>query len=80
MGQWIEMPVWVYPGPETRGFMEWDGRKSMAAGLTFRPLAETARATLDWWRSGPGTERELSTGLAPEREAEILRAWHARNG
>lgn len=78
VGAWMEMPVWVYPGPDTRGFMEWDGARARAAGLTFRPLADTARDTLAWWNAGPGRERALRTGLAPEKEAAILRAWHAR--
>lgn len=78
VGGWMEMPVWVYPSEETQGFMDWDCSKAIAAGLTFRPLAETARDTLHWWKSGPGTQRSLRTGLAPEKEAAILAAWHAR--
>lgn len=78
VGAWMEMPVWVYPSPETAGFMEWDGSKAHAAGLTHRPLAETARDTLEWWTSGPGMERELQTGLAPAKEAEILEDWLGR--
>ncbi len=77
VGAWMEMPLWVYPGPETRGFSAWDNAKSIAAGLTFRPLADTARDTLMWWNEGPGQERELTTGLAPEKEQRILAAWRA---
>jgi len=80
VGAWMEMPVWVYPGPETAGFMAWDTSKAHAAGLTHRPLADTARDTLEWWKSGPGLERELRTGLAPEKEAAILRDWRQRQG
>lgn len=49
--------------------------KAVRAGLTFRPPVETARDTLVW----KGTA-DLSVGLSPEREAELLRAWHAQNG
>jgi 2'-hydroxyisoflavone reductase len=80
VGGWMEMPLWVYPGPETRGFSAWSNEKARAAGLTFRPLADTARDTLVWWKEGPGKERELNTGLAPEKEENILREWHARTG
>ena len=80
VGGWMEMPVWVYPSPETAGFMEWDCSKAHAAGLTHRPLAETARDTLEWWKAGPGAERDLRTGLDPEKEAAILRDWHGRRG
>jgi len=80
VGAWMEMPLWVYPGPQTRGFSAWANGKARAAGLTFRPLADTARDTLTWWNEGPGKERELNTGLAPEKEQRILAAWHARQG
>lgn len=80
VGAWMEMPVWVYPGPDTRGFMDWDCSKAMAAGLDFRPLADTARDTLEWWKARGPDAPALRTGLAPEKEARILAAWKARNG
>ena len=80
VGAWMEMPVWLYPAPETAGFTTWDCSKAIAAGLSFRPLADTARDTLAWWKEGPGQERELRTGLAPEKEARILEAYRARFG
>jgi len=80
VGAWMEMPLWVYPSPEMRGFSAWDCSKAVEAGLTFRPLADTARDTLEWWASQPPEDRELGTGLDPEKEARILEAWHARSG
>jgi len=80
VGGWIEMPVWVYPSPDNVGFSAWDCSKAIAAGLTFRPLADTARDTLEWWKARPEDERRLRTGLSPEKEAAILAEWHARNG
>ncbi len=77
---WSEMPVWVAPSPETLGFSTYDCSKAIAAGLTFRPLAETARDTLDWWKSKPAEEQNLRSGIDPEKEAAVLAAWHARNG
>jgi len=79
VGAWMEMPVWVYPSEETRGFSAYDCSKAIAAGLSFRPLAETARDTLDWWKALPESEQNLRTGLDPQKEATILRAWHERN-
>ncbi len=73
VGQWMELPLWIDTAdPDWRRFMETDVSKAVAAGLTCRPLAETARATL--------AEAELveGIGLTPEREAELLSAWHAR--
>ena len=79
VGAWMEMPVWVYPDPETQGFSAYDCTKAIGAGLTFRPLAQTARDTLDWWKSLPEEDQGLRTGIDPEKEADILRAWHARS-
>jgi len=80
VGAWMEMPVWVYPGPDTRGFMEWDCSKAFAAGLEVRPLADTARDTLEWWKARGPDAPPLRTGLAPDKEARILAAWKARSG
>ncbi len=80
VGAWMEMPVWVYPSEETRGFSSYDCSKALAAGLTFRPLADTARDTLLWWKAKPEDEKALRTGLDPEKEKRILEAWHNRAG
>jgi len=80
VGEWMEMPVWVYPVPEVRGFSAWDCTKAIAAGLAFRPLADTARDTLAWWKARPADAPAMRTGLKPEKEAAILAAWRARRG
>ncbi len=77
---WIDMPVWMEPTPEAAGFSTYDVSKAIAAGLTFRPLADTARDTLEWWKNRPEEERSLRFGISPEREAAVLEAWHARSG
>jgi hypothetical protein len=46
-----------------------DWTPSQAAGLTVRPLAETARDTLAWLRATPDA---VVTGLTREEEAEVL--------
>jgi len=80
VGGWMEMPCWVYPEPETRGFSDWDCSKAIAAGLEFRPLADTARDTLAWWKARPADAPAMRTGLKPEKEAAVLAAWKARMG
>jgi 2'-hydroxyisoflavone reductase len=77
---WSEMPVWVAPTPEMAGFSAYDCSKAIAAGLTFRPLADTARDTLEWWKSKPVEEQNLRSGIDPEKEAAVLAAWQLRNG
>jgi 2'-hydroxyisoflavone reductase len=78
---WSEMPVWLPPRGATEGFMRIDCRKAYAAGLTFRPLADTARDTLTWYHSRPAAEQEKArAGIAPEKEKAVLAAWHAARG
>ncbi|MDH3271003.1 MAG: NAD-dependent epimerase/dehydratase family protein [Gemmatimonadota bacterium] len=78
---YAEMPVWRPPTDGNEGFARFDLTPEVEAGLTFRPLAETAADTLDYHFSRPEPRREaLRSGLTAEREAEVLRAWHARRG
>ena len=70
---WSNMPVWA--GDEL-GLARTNINRALAKGLTFRPLAETARDTLAWFKSLPqDRQSKLRAGLAPEREAEVLAAW-----
>ncbi len=54
-------------------------QRSLDAGLSFRSLAQTTADPLEWWAALPD-ERTASprAGLAPERETELLAAWHRR--
>ncbi|MES3033765.1 MAG: twin-arginine translocation signal domain-containing protein [Gemmatimonadota bacterium] len=75
---WSDMPVWVPPAGRTAAFARVNCQRSYDAGLTFRPLAETAAATLAWYKTRPAAEQEKArAGLAPEREKVVLTAWHA---
>jgi 2'-hydroxyisoflavone reductase len=70
---WSDMPVWA--GDEL-GLARTKINRALAKGLTFRPLAETARDTLAWFKSLPqDRQSKLRAGLTPEREAEVLTAW-----
>ena len=71
VGQWMELPLWL-AGPENAYVDRADVSRALAAGLRFRPLAETVRGTLE---EAPTTD---AAGLAPEREAALLAAWHGR--
>ncbi len=74
---WSDMPVWVPPRGEEAGMGRISIQRALAKGLTFRPLAETARDTLAWFKSQPAERQvKLKAGLSPEREAEVLAAWH----
>jgi len=72
-GAWMEVPLWV-PTGEAPGFFSIDCRKAVAAGLTFRPLIETIRATLAWYNGLPLDERPGEAGMSRQREEELLLA------
>jgi len=70
---WSDMPVWA--GDEL-GLARTNITRALAKGLTFRPLAETTRDTLTWFKSQPqDRQSNLRAGLTPEWEAEVLASW-----
>lgn len=71
VGEWMEVPVWV-ASEDLKGLHHVSNERAVAAGLTFRPLEETARDTL------AQAETTDDAGLKPERERELLAAWAAR--
>jgi 2'-hydroxyisoflavone reductase len=71
VGQWMELPLWI-ADPEAEYFDRVDVGRAIAAGLAFRPLHATIRGTLEH------AETTDAAGLKPEREAELLEAWHGR--
>jgi 2'-hydroxyisoflavone reductase len=71
VGQWMELPLWL-TGPETAYMDRADVSRALAQGLGFRPLEDTVRGTLE---EASTTE---AAGLSPERETELLAAWHDR--
>lgn len=76
---WSDMPVWVPPQGEEGGMGRISIKRALAKGLTFRPLADTARDTLAWFKAQPPERQKLKAGISPEREAEVLAAWHKRD-
>ncbi len=79
---WSDMPVWVPLEGEEAGHPFINVMKAVGDGLTFRPISETVRGTLDWWATVDQERKDkpMRSGLTPEREAEVLAAWHAKDG
>ena len=69
VGEWMELPLWLVD-PALACADRVDVRRALEAGLTFRPLEDTVRGTLD------EAETTDAAGLRPEREADLLAAWH----
>jgi len=78
---WVDVPVWIPPVGDEAGSSRFDLTREVKTGLTFRPLAVTVRDTLDYHFSRPPERQaKLRFGMTAEREAEVLAAWHAREG
>jgi len=73
-----DIPIWTSTrGPEI-GYSTMNIQKAIRHGLTFRPLSDTTRATLEWFRKQtPERQSKMRAGIKAEREAEVLAAWHA---
>lgn len=76
---WSDLPVWIPAEGDEAGAGQISNAKAKAAGLKYRPLADTVQDTLDWFRTEPEEhQKKLKAGLTAEREAAALKAWHAR--
>jgi 2'-hydroxyisoflavone reductase len=65
VGEWMELPLWIHD-PEEAGMLDAIVARALEGGLTFRPLEDTVRDTLEQAEPAEGV------GLTPEREAELL--------
>jgi 2'-hydroxyisoflavone reductase len=74
---WMELPLWVPAEGEMLGFARVSNERARSIGLTFRPLADTARDTLAWAKTR-GADYTSRAGLAAEKERQVLQAWRAR--
>jgi len=66
---WMELPLWL-PGDDYAGMLQADISRALGAGLTFRPVEETARDTLEWSLEA-GEQRPT---LTREKERQLLGA------
>jgi 2'-hydroxyisoflavone reductase len=73
---WMELPVWIPPGPDADGMHRGDVTTALAAGLNIRPLRETVADTWAWLQSiggvAPRRADRPSVGLPPEKEEVLL--------
>ena len=76
---WGHMTNWVPPEGESIGMNQVSVAAAVAAGLTFRPIGDTARDTVEWWNTLPEERRgQMRAGLPAELEAEVLAGWGER--
>jgi len=72
---WSQLPLWAAEAGKTHNQM--NGARAIAAGLTFRPLNDTIRETLEWVRANPAVVQKRRSTLSREREQALLTTWHA---
>lgn len=72
---WSDFPLWIPADSEDAYIGAVDISKAIDSGLTFRPIAETVKDTLDWANGRPD-DHTWRAGLSPQREKELLAVWH----
>jgi 2'-hydroxyisoflavone reductase len=71
---WSELPLWIPGLNEKPAGGATDCTKAIVAGLTYRPIVETVRATLAW-DAARSHEGAWKTTLTKEKEEQVLAAW-----
>ena len=73
---------WMIPEGDNEHHLQINNRKAVAAGLTFRSIADTVRDTLATWPARlaalPPGQQPNFRWITPERETEVLALWKAR--
>lgn len=76
---WSDLPCWI-PKSEEAGVGTIRVDRALDEGMVLRPISETIRDTLAWWHTEPEDRRlSLRAGLKADREAELLKEWHAKS-
>jgi 2'-hydroxyisoflavone reductase len=70
---WAELGCWTPTAKNGRAA----NARALAAGATYRPIAETLRDTADWVRTARG-DRPWRAGLTAARERDLLARWRRR--
>jgi 2'-hydroxyisoflavone reductase len=84
---WVDWEWLRNENPDTGGYAPWYGQgpipfmqvnndRALAAGLTFRPIGETAKDMIAKLEEDPVPEGRQGR-LDPETEAALLKKWHA---
>lgn len=72
-------PIWEPNEGDGQGLHTWSNAKAVKAGLKFRPVEETLKDTLAWYRSQQKMKKGRNNLAGPSTEAETaaLNAWKA---
>lgn len=76
---WTELPFWLPDQPGQEAAWSVSEERARAAGLRARPIEQTVRDTWAWLGAGARDDSApAALGLARDKEAAAIRAWHAR--
>ncbi|HEY2683015.1 MAG TPA: NAD-dependent epimerase/dehydratase family protein [Steroidobacteraceae bacterium] len=75
----LDFPPWSPMSGETAGASLTSTMRAQKAGLKVRPMKETVADTLAWFHTlPPERQAKLRAGIDPQKEADVLEAWHAK--
>lgn len=76
---WRQLQMWADSESPVSGSFTWSATKAVDAGLKIRPVEETIRDTVTWYKSLPAARQaEMRSGIPPDKEAAVLQAWYER--
>jgi 2'-hydroxyisoflavone reductase len=76
----LDLPPWSPMKGDFAGASLTAASRAAKTGLRCRPLPETVRDTLEWFKTlPPERQAKLRAGLDAQKEADTLRAWHSRS-
>jgi 2'-hydroxyisoflavone reductase len=77
----VDFPIWAPATGDSKGFHTWSNARALAAGLRFRPVEETVRDTLAWYRAQTKeADGRVKLAFSPEDEAKVLDVWRQTGG
>lgn len=75
------MPIWHSSSADEAAVSSVSGERARAAGLRNRPVRETIRGLIAWWKTLPEDRTsQPRAGLSAEREAELIALWKKQSG
>lgn len=78
---WGMFPIWAASSGDQAGTAKVSGALARAAGLHNRPVRETIRDLLAWWKTLPADRTAtMKAGMGAEQEAELIAQWKEQNG
>lgn len=77
---WGMFPIWHALEGDAAKVSSVAGEKAVAAGLHNRPIRETIRDLLTWWRTLPEERTSpMRAGMSSEVETDLIAAWTDRD-